>query len=261
MHRTVKKRHTPHASPARTNRAYWDETSDAYQQMHGEILERTPLAWGVWRIPESELAVLGDIRDRDVLELGCGAAQWTFELARCGARAVGVDLSARQLAHAREHRERCASPTHLVQADAEKLPFAGESFDVVFCDHGATSFARPSETVAEASRVLRRGGLFAFCISTPLRDICWDPQTDTTTSRLTEDYFTLGELRDDTSVCYQLPYGEWIRLFRCHSLIVEDLIELRPPPDAATTYAGYVPLEWARRWPAENIWKLRKATS
>ena len=34
-------------------------------------------AWGVWQIPESELHVLGDVRGRDVLELGCGAARWS----------------------------------------------------------------------------------------------------------------------------------------------------------------------------------------
>jgi hypothetical protein len=42
---------------------------------------------------------------------------------------------------------------------------------------------------------------------------------------------------------------------------VEDLIELRPPARARSTYDFYAPLEWARRFPAENIWKLRKQTA
>jgi hypothetical protein len=55
-----------------------------------------------------------------------------------------------------------------------------------------------------------------------------------------------------------LPYGEWIRLFRANGLVVEDLVELRPPEGATTTYTEFTSYEWARRWPAEQIWKVRK---
>ena len=46
----------------------------------------------MWQLPESELRVLGDVSGRDVLEFGCGAAQWSIALAAQGAR-VGDDLS------------------------------------------------------------------------------------------------------------------------------------------------------------------------
>ena len=42
-----------------------------------------------------------------------------------------------------------------------------------------------------------------------------------------------------------------------HLLEVEDLVELRPGPDATTTYP-FVTLEWARQWPSEEVWKVRK---
>jgi ubiquinone/menaquinone biosynthesis C-methylase UbiE len=213
------------------------------------------MAWGVWRIPESELCVLGHVEERDVLELGCGAAQWTDALARSGARAVGLDLSDQQLAHARA-RSRSMS---LVQGDAESLPFRGQAFDIVFCDHGATVFASPRATISEVSRVLRPTGLFAFCMSSPIRDICFNSIADAVTSQLATDYFTLSTLDDGQSVEYQLPYGEWIRLFRRHELVVEDLVELQAPAHAMTTYSDFVPVTWAQKWPAEHIWKLRKA--
>jgi SAM-dependent methyltransferase len=171
-----------------------------------------------------------------------------------GARAVGFDLSDRQLAHARAQ-----SPgTSLVQGDAESLPFRGETFDVVFCDHGAMVFASPHATIAESSRVLRPGGLLAFCMSSPVRNMCLDPATDTVTPRLVTNYFALSARDDGQSVDYQLPYGEWIRLFRRHDLIVEDLVELQAPAHATTTYSDFAPAEWARKWPAEHIWKLRR---
>jgi ubiquinone/menaquinone biosynthesis C-methylase UbiE len=240
---------------SKRNRAFWDSISTTYQVAHGPTLNQHPMAWGVWRIPESELGVLGRVEDRDVLELGCGAAQWTGALAQAGARAIGLDLSDQQLTHARAR----SLSISLVQGDAESLPFGRAAFDIVFCDHGATVFASPKATIPEVSRVLKPAGLFAFCMSTPIRDICFDPAVDAVTTRLATDYFGLATLDDGQSVEYQLPYGEWIRLFRQHRLVVEDLIELRAPAHAMTTYSDFVPMEWARKWPAEHIWKLRKA--
>jgi len=241
------------------NRRFWDSASDAYQAAHGTTLKEKALAWGVWRIPESQLRVLGDIEGRDVLELGCGAAQWTLALLEQRARAVGVDLSGQQLRHARTLAGSQGISVPLVQADAETLPFSSQSFDIVFCDHGAVVFASPERVVEEASRVLRPGGLVAWCMSTPIRDVCFNRENARVTSELIADYFALSMFDDGESVEYQRPYGAWIRLFRAHGLVVEDLVELQAPPDAATTYSDFVSAPWAHRWPAEHIWKLRKA--
>ncbi len=245
----------------RKNREYWNKTSDAYQDAHGRALSETPLAWGVWQISEADLGVLGDVEGREVLELGCGAAQWTIALTAAGARVVGMDLSEQQLNHARSVCRKTDSIVRLVNADAEGLPFPDNSFDIVFCDHGATVFAPPERTIPEASRVLREGGLLAFCMSSPIRDICWDGQRDRISEELQRDYFDLDAIEDGDQVCYQLPYGAWIRLFRQNGFEVEDLIELRVPEGATTTFSDFAPSTWARRWPAENIWKLRKRTT
>lgn len=241
------------------NRRFWNSTSDAYQAAHGATLSDNALAWGVWRIPEAELRVLGDVEGRNVLELGCGAAQWTLALIQLGARAVGLDLSERQLAHARALSQPAASGISLVQGNAEQLPFQSEAFDIVFCDHGATVFAAPENTVAEVSRVLKPAGIFAFCMSSPIRDICFDVTVGEVTTQLSRDYFGLSVFEDSESVEYQLSYGAWIRLFRRHAFVVEDLIELQAPTRSMTTYSDFVPAAWAQRWPAEHIWKLKKA--
>ena len=59
------------------------------------------------------------------------------------------------------------------------------------------------------------------------------------------------------TIDFQLPYGEWIRCFRAHGLAVDDLVELRAPERAHTTFLDFDP-RWARRWPAEQIWCLHK---
>ena len=56
---------------------------------------------------------------------------------------------------------------------------------------------------------------------------------------------------------FHLAHGDWIRLFRASGFEVEDLVELRIPEGATTTYA-WAPYEWARQWPCEEVWKVRK---
>lgn len=242
----------------RKNRRYWEGASQEYQRLHARQLNRFDRPrWGVWGIPETRLRVLGDVRGKDVLEYGCGGGQWSIALARMGARPVGLDLSLGQLRYARELADRVGVRLPLVHADAERAPFADGSFDVVMCDHGAMTFADPHRTLPEVSRMLRPGGIFAFSHSSVFHFVCWDDRRDRVGTRLVHDYF--GARRwDQETVDFMLPYGEWIRLFRSNGFDVEDLIEPRPTADARTTYPWFAPLEWARRFPAESIWKLRK---
>lgn len=237
------------------NQSFWNTDADDYQAAHGEFLARYPMAWGGFRAPESELQVLGDVRDTDMLELGCGGGQWSVALRHMGARPVGLDVSYRQLLHAR----RASDSLPLLAADAEGLPFVDASFDVVFCDHGAMSFCDPARTLPEVAHVLRPGGLFTFCAATPLLYLTWNAGKEKQSRRLHRTYDELGVIDfEDGTVDWVLPPGEWIRRLRAHGFDIEDLIELRPQPDASTTYE-FVPVAWARRWPAEWIWKSRRA--
>jgi SAM-dependent methyltransferase len=247
------------AKHVRKNRRFWDREAAEYQGKHGDRLTETARAWGVWRIPEADLGVLGDVQGRDVLELGCGGGQWSIALTGQGARAVGIDLSRKQLEHARRAVRRRSVPLPLVQASAEELPFREASFDLVFCDHGAVGFADPRLAVPEAARVLRPGGLLAFSLSSPLYFMCWNPTTERVDGRLHADYWDMRSEDDEDAVVFQLPYGEWIEIFNGNGLQVERLIHLRPSEGATTTYQDFVSRRWARRWPAEDLWVVRKS--
>ncbi len=238
------------SSHERHNRDFWDADATDYQAAHGARLAGAPLAWGAWRIAEADLNVLGDVAGLDVLEFGCGAGQWSHGLAALGANAVGLDQSQAQLGYA----ERTLP---LVCASGEAVPLRDASFDIVFCDHGAMSFCDPERAVTEAARLLRPGGLLAFCISSFVK---WLTDDDVgPTRKLRRKWFGPHEIRWPEGVTeFQLPYGDWIRLFHANGFEIEDLIHLRAPKGAETTYTEFVDYRWSRRWPAEEIWVTRR---
>jgi SAM-dependent methyltransferase len=242
-------------SDAQLNRERWDALSDSYQERHKEMLGRPEPRWGMWQIPESQLHILGDVADKDVLEYGCGAAQWSILLAKQGARPVGMDNSARQLEHARA----AGADFPLVHASAGEAPFEDGSFDVVFCDHGAMTFQDPAVTVPEVARLLRPGGLLAFSHTTPLSQLCWRDDEEVIDPELHRPYFGLRRLEwEDEPVAFTCTQGEWIRLFRANGFVVERLHEVQPPEAARSTYRDAAETAWARQWPMEQIWAVRK---
>ncbi len=242
------------------NRAFWDDYADTYQADHGPQLAVHGAAWGVWQIPEAELRILREVAGRDVLELGCGAAQWSIALARQGARPIGLDLSQRQLDHAAAAIEAAGVEVALIHGNAESVPLPDDSFDIVFCDHGAMVFADPYVTVPEVARLLRDGGQLAFSMHTPLAEACWLAGSDEPVDRLVTDYFGMhrADVSESGHAEFQLPYGEWIRLFVRSGFVVEDLIELRPAREATSTYQTDIGRDWARSWPLEHIWSVRR---
>jgi len=241
------------------NRVAWDASSDDYQRQHGAQLARYPDAWGVFWLPESDIDLLGDVADRDVLELGCGGAQWSIALARRGARCTGLDNSARQLAHAKAAIAAAGVDVALVHASAERTPFAAASFDVVFCDHGAMSFADPALTIPEAARILRRGGILAFSTAHPIHAMAWDDATAGPSRTMQRPYFTLGRFEDplDGSVNHYVPIATLVSLLLANGFAIEKLLEPQPPADRTTSYSSFAPLEWARDFPAELMIRAR----
>jgi SAM-dependent methyltransferase len=249
----------------RKNREHWEQESNEYQERNRAQLNRWDfLGWGVYDVPEDEIHALGDVAGLRALELGCGACQSGIKVAMRGAKVTGLDFSITQLRHGLANFEETGVRFPVVQASGERVPFRDEVFDLVFCDHGVMGFADPFLTVPEVARVLRPGGRFVFNGTTPWIWVAWGQQEEElpATREMRSDYFGLrsAEFEDPSwrTTEFQLTYGDWIRLFGANGLSVEDLIELRPSEGAATTYDDYAPLEWARAFPAEHIWKVRK---
>jgi len=227
-----------------------------------EKLGRRRALLGVWSVPEAELHVLlAELDGLDVIELGCGTAYVSAWLARRGARCVGVDLSAEQLATARRLQREHGLDFPLHEGTAERLPCADESFDLAISEYGACLWADPYLWMPEAARVLRPGGRLIFLTNGIIAMLCTPDDVDLPPGdRLVRDYFGLHrvEWEGDPSVGFHLGYGNWIRLLRAHGFEVEDLLEVQPAADATTRFEGLPTAEWSQHWACEEIWKARK---
>lgn len=245
---------------ASANRKVWDKYSEEYQQNHGSQLSKLGSSWGVWSIPESELNVLGPVKGKKILELGCGAAQWSIALHKQGGILTGIDNSKKQLERAAELLKENNIDFPLVHCSAESTPFEDQTFDIVFCDHGAMSFSPTRPTLFEVNRILKTGGLFVFNVQSPLHEICYDTDKNMVNTSLHRSHFDLKRSVDEENGMVYFPqsHSQWIKNFRRSGFQILDLTEVQAPADAESSYTEYVSHEWARLWPAEDIWKLRK---
>jgi len=108
------------------------------------------------------LVAFDGYRGRMVLEVGCGAGVDLARFARGGATVAGVDLAASAIDLARANFEQQGLDGRFEIADAERLPFPANSFDLVYA-HGVVQYTvDPRRLVEECRRVLKPGGEAVF---------------------------------------------------------------------------------------------------
>jgi SAM-dependent methyltransferase len=247
------------------NRAAWTTANARYTADHArESWAQDRIRWGVWKVPEAEIQVLPDVRGLDVIELGCGTAYWGAWLKKLGARrVVGVDITPAQLATAREMNAEFGLGLEFIEANAEDVPLPDGSFDLAFSEYGASIWCDPYLWIPEAARLLRPGGEVVFMRDSTLQVLC-SPEEGLIQERLVRPQkgihrFDWTDDDEGASTDFHISGSELFQLLRKTGFDVIDFRELFAPDDAVDhPYYKWVPAEWAKRWPAEEIWRARK---
>lgn len=202
--------------------AHWGRRAAHFDEDFGHSI-RTEAERAAWdRILD---IVLSGRRVVDVLDAGCGTGFLSFELAARGHRVIGVDFAPAMLVEARRKAAERGAPIRFEEADAEHLPFAAGSFDLVISRHVLWTLPHPEAAIDEWIRVLWPGGRLAVV------DGQFDPNFllhQRENARTSAEYAAIGN---------QLPFlggrprEEIEALFRIHGLVdvgsdpVLDLVE------------------------------------
>jgi SAM-dependent methyltransferase len=247
----VAKRESDSTESRRASRLWWDADADAYLATHGDFLRDVEFRWCPEGLTEAEAGLLGDVRGRRVLEVGCGSAPCARWLADQGATVAAFDLSGGMLAHAVAAAERSGVSVPLVQADAEHLPFASGAFDLACSSFGAVPFVADSaRLMREVARVLRPGGRWVFSVTHPIRWIFPDdPGPDGLTVHTSYfDRTAYLELDADgraTYVEHHRTLGDRIRELVAAGFTLTDLVEPEWPADHTRIWGQWSPLRGA----------------
>jgi len=127
---------------------WYTVTDDPVALLRAENRVKAP--WIIERIKKSST----------ILDVGCGAGFLSNELALAGHKVTGIDLSPTSLEVAGRY-DKTQTVTYIV-ADAFKLPFPDESFDVICAMDFLEHIDDPSKVIKEFSRVLKPGGDFFY---------------------------------------------------------------------------------------------------
>lgn len=212
----------------------WDEVAEWWDREAGET--------GVWHqehdIDPVIWRVLGSVKGKKILEIGCGNGYFARRLANAGAAVTATDASLKfiRLGQQREHEKRLG--VRYLQRNAEDLRgLKSKSFGVVVANMVLMDILRFRQAIREASRVVQRGGRFIFSIVHPL----YSDWQHAVVSYKGKKYYArilkkyLSETDNDrmhwksryVTVHYHRPLQSYVHALRDAGFLVRDINEIR----------------------------------
>jgi ubiquinone/menaquinone biosynthesis C-methylase UbiE len=189
--------------------AHWGRRAAHFDADFGHSV-RTPEERAAWdRV--FALALAGR-QDLDALDVGCGTGFLSLELAGRGHRVTGIDFAPAMLALAKAKAAEAGAAIRFEEADAEALPFAPASFDLVITRHVLWTLPHPEAAIDEWRRVLRPGGRLAVIDG---HSLVAPGEEQAASARRSAEYAPIG---DQLPFLMGKPQEEIETLFRAHGL-------------------------------------------
>lgn len=181
---------------------YKHQVKDFYNQYASYMKERRQFTSKTRKYIEhpAVLELIGSINEKDILSVGCGSGLECHNLKETGAKSVtGIDLASEQIRLAKE----AYSAIEFLEMDAEDLRFEDSTFDIVISSMTYHYLESWEKALNEASRVLKKGGVFVFSVLHPIRTASESIYDDNTSE------FRLGYHLDKSNRVYT-PYGNYL---------------------------------------------------
>lgn len=167
--------------------AHWDRRAAHFDEDFGHSI-RTDAERAAWDRILALVVPAGSALE--ALDAGCGTGFLSFELASRGHRVTGVDFAPAMIAEARRKATERSLAVRFQEGDAEQLPFAAASFDLVVSRHVLWTLPHPEAAINEWMRVLRPGGRLAV-VDSQLDDGATPPTGQN--ARTSPEYAAVGD--------------------------------------------------------------------
>ncbi len=195
-------------------------------------------------LSERELRLLGDLRGKRLLDLGCGTGAAAIGFAHQGAIVIALDASDARLAHAHERAEREEVKVEWRKGDLADLAFLrAESIDAAFSADAVAEVDDAARLFRQVQRVLKPNGPFVFSYEHPMA-LCIDAS-----GVVERSYFEPGpidvEHDGETARVYTRGISEVFTELGRAGFRVDTVLEPRPDTPGA-------------RVPATIVWRARK---
>ena len=247
-----------------TNRDYWNDLAPRWVEAGEWLWARDTPVWGNWNTPDDTVTLLpADMTGLDAVELGCGTGYVAAWMWKRGAKVTAIDVSANQLVTARRMADEYGADITFIEGNAEATDLPDAAFDFAISEYGAAIWCPPEIWLREAWRLLRPGGRLVFLGNHPLAIIC-TPESGADCERVLHRPYrgfrgadwTEVEI-DPSGICFNLTMSGWFELFREIGFAVENYQEIYAPDDAIGSRGG-VAADWAKEYPFEQVWHLKK---
>jgi len=239
---------------------WWEGASKDYQE---ECKIPIDIHYGPGSPNEKNLKLLGNLKGKKVLEIGCGGSQCGIAMAKEGAKVIGIDISNEQLRFAKRLAEKNKVKIKFYQGDIKSLKqIKSNSQDIVFSAFALHYVDDLLKCFKEVNRVLKKKGLFVFSLDHP-----FFRTVDSKTLKLKGSYFKTGKwvkvFHDKTKkfVMYTHTVSELYNTLINSGFGVEKIVEpdsrKRNKEDPWYKLWDYTPI-FLKMFPPTIIFKARK---
>lgn len=144
------------------NKQAWNNQVDVH--VASDFYRVADFLLGKNSVPNIDLELLGDIKDKTILHLQCHFGQDTLSLARLGAKCTGVDLSDKAIEKAQLLNEELSLDAKFICSDVYDAPnHINEKFDIVYTSYGTIGWLPDLEKWAKViSHFLKPNGKLVF---------------------------------------------------------------------------------------------------
>jgi SAM-dependent methyltransferase len=191
------------------------------------------------------LQAIGDPRNLDVLDAGCGEGYLSRILARQDATVTGIDFSPKLIEAARQHSHLDELSVSFDVGSVDDLPYEADTFDLVTCNHVMNDLRDPSRSISEFARVLRQGGRLIILMLHPCFYNRHAERDQATNGLLASSYFEVRNIEQNfevdgltspaTNTAWFRPLEYYTEQLRTSGFIMTSLTEPHPSPEQVRT--------------------------